>query len=73
MSFLNHRVGPQLSKMRLRYFSYLFLKKVQTGSKRTIRIYVQGIGQKVTRKVHLRKVKEPLYYLVLNTVPNINS
>lgn len=36
------------------------------------RIQVPDIGQKVARKVCLRKIRKP-YDLVLKAVPNINS
>lgn len=71
-SKLNLRASPLTNEIKM---LFVFIKKKKNSrmdQKEQSRIQVPDIGQKVARKVCLRKIRKP-YDLVLKAVPNINS
>lgn len=72
-SKLNLRASPLTNEIKM---LFVFIKKKKKNSrmdqKEQSRIQVPDKGQKVARKVCLRKIRKP-YDLVLKAVPNVNS
>lgn len=72
-SKLNLRASPLTNKIKMLFIFIKKKKKIPGWIKKNNQgIQVPDIGQKVARKVCLRKIRKP-YDLVLKAVPNINS